>query len=237
MLLSNVTERRSPALSVDLLSAIYLHSHHYPTQPLQHVHTLTQPIIFERTWVLYLSYYQQLGQHCEHIIASCLTDHKHPHALQMAVEFFLTVSSHPQFLEICSVYDLKGDFRLVNFVLLNLPTERKGDFVSGLILNVYNHGRPSVSDQQDSETPLSEDQENSLIRAFNHEKELSSTLFQELLGDHHYLKLTRFILRNEGGISREKLSGYLEKDEEACREFLRSIVERKRQAPIDELLR
>jgi hypothetical protein len=74
ILLSNISRGKSPALSIDFLVAIYLYSDYHPQVVLPHGKVLSLPVIFERIWLLYLSYYGKTGECCEHIFASCLSE-------------------------------------------------------------------------------------------------------------------------------------------------------------------
>ena len=61
MLFDNLSQKRSPSLSLDFLSAIYLHSDYIPVAQPNHAKILGLPSMFERIWLFYISYYDKLG--------------------------------------------------------------------------------------------------------------------------------------------------------------------------------
>lgn len=71
--MDNISNSRSPALCIDFLIAIYLYSDYVPQVAIPHGKLMTTPVIYERIWMFYLSYYNKLNQCCEHILASGLT--------------------------------------------------------------------------------------------------------------------------------------------------------------------
>jgi hypothetical protein len=64
MLIGNLRRRQSPALSIDFLVAIYSFSDYVPKEKLCHPKILTLPVIYERLWMLYLSYYSKREELC-----------------------------------------------------------------------------------------------------------------------------------------------------------------------------
>ena len=77
------------------------------------------------------------------------------------------------------------------------------------------------------------DHERSLIRNFNHERELNEETLQEMFGDNFRQKLAKLVLRNEIEISHERLTNLICQDKEICKHFLLELVRRKHGAPID----
>lgn len=157
--MNNLRDKRSPALSIDFLIAVYQYSSYVPQIELQHLRVLNQPVIFERIWLLYFSYYSKLGQEFEHIFYSGLTV-ENQFLKQMCTEYFILLASEPRLFSVYKSFDQQGDYRLLTSVLRSLDPSRKIEFISSLVETVFNHYSPS--------SYRIEDKERSIIRALNH---------------------------------------------------------------------
>jgi len=120
VLVDNIGMRKSPALSMDFLIAIYLYSNHVPQKILPHSKIMSVPVIFERIWLLYLSYYTKRGLCCEHIFACSLSQSENIFMKQMAGEYFILLAQDPKIFHIYNTFDKSSDFRLISFILRSI---------------------------------------------------------------------------------------------------------------------
>jgi hypothetical protein len=147
------------------LIAIYLYSGFIPQTPLPHSKILCQPVIFERIWVLYLSYYGKMGQNFEHILVAGLGNENSQFVRQMATEYFMIIAGEQRLIDVFIAYDHGGDYRLLTTVLHNIEESRQADFIALLVDNVFDHYSPN--------SHVSDDGERAVIRALNHAKQLN----------------------------------------------------------------
>lgn len=101
-----------------------------------HSKVLNIPVIVERIWMLYLSYYTKLNECCEHIFASCLTT-ENSFLREMTSQYFLVLAQSERMLHIYNTFDRKNDFRLLTFVLHNIEEGKSSDLIQALINTTF----------------------------------------------------------------------------------------------------
>lgn len=75
-----------------------------------------------------------------------------------------------------------------------IDLDKSSELVKALIHTAYEAFTPSSYNVTDPERPL--------IRAFNHEKELTPEVLKEMLGEDYEREVVKLVLRNETEINR-----------------------------------
>lgn len=123
--------------------------------------------------MFYLSYYGKLNLSCEHILASCLSEDSY--MKQMASDYFVALAQDPRILHVYHTFDRSSETRLISFVLNTIEEGKRSELVQNLIKTVFEYYLPN--------NRLPTDPERLLVRAFNHERELTPEILREMLGE------------------------------------------------------